>query len=103
MRTPTRISDFNIGEPVESGGTPKVAGILQRWTVKDGWRPYADREVTLPFRPKGGKSFAVVDTLKTRDDGRCRTPRPRVEKAGTSRSPSQATDPGRPVSPARTR
>lgn len=85
VRTPTRITDFDMGEPVEADKPLKVAGKLQRWMGNAGWKPYADREVTLQFRPAGGKSFAVVDTLRTRDDGSVAAAKATAGKPGTWR------------------
>lgn len=69
VRTPTRVTGFDIGEPVETGQPLKVRGTLQRWAGKGGWEAYADREVALQFRPQRAKSFATIDTARTREDG----------------------------------
>lgn len=85
VRTPTRVSGFGVGEPVEPGAAVKVAGVLQRWAGKDVWVPYPDREVTLEFRAAGAKKFDVVDTFSTRADGSVADAKGKAEKAGTWR------------------
>ncbi len=85
VRTPTRVSEFDVVEPVEPGQALKVAGKLQRWTGAGGWAPYPDRELTLEFRPSDGKKFTVVDTLTTRNDGSVADAKATAEAAGTWR------------------
>jgi hypothetical protein len=85
VRTPTRVSDFDVVEPVEPGQALKVAGKLQRWMGKGGWAPYPDRELTLEFRSQDGKKFEVVDTLTTRADGSVADAKATAAKPGTWR------------------
>lgn len=83
--TPTRLVEFDVAEPVEGGDPLEIEGLLQRWDGKAGWVAYPDREVAVQFRRVGSKSFKVVETVRTDDDGAVTGARAFAEEAGTWR------------------
>lgn len=85
VRTATRLVEFDVAEPVVQGDQPTIKGLLQRWAGKAGWVAYPDREVQVQFRRAGSKSFTVLDTVRTDDDGTVTGARAIAEEAGTWR------------------
>jgi hypothetical protein len=85
VRTPTRVRAFDIGEPVEVGKPVRVRGTLERYAGKNGWKPYAGREIALQFRAEGRKAWTTADTGKTGTDGTVTGFRTTVDKPGTWR------------------
>jgi hypothetical protein len=80
VREATHFAHFDATEPTPVGQDVTFSGFLQRFDHKIGWTGYPGREVTIEFRPAGGKAFRPVQTLRTGKDGS-------VASAVTAKSP----------------
>ncbi|MFK4223915.1 hypothetical protein [Streptomyces sp. NPDC019890] len=81
VRTQTRVLSVNAApEPVKSGTTLTVTGVLQQ--NAGGWKTYASQPVQLCFQAKGTKTWSVAASGRTDAKGRA-TLRAKAYKDGS--------------------